>query len=459
MAMNDAVKRKEPEHASEEPEAPKTEKEVPKTEASTTEARIAAEAAKTAQASEEPEAKRLKPTPPDAGTVRKQIEYYLSDDNLRHDKFFHDKISGESDGWLEISLILSCNKMKAMRATKDDVLAALKESKIEVREDSLCVRRPGNMALPTLEARPQHQKKNSAHAHDGGVLAVIKDIPTATPEQEKDNKAVGWMQIKEKLRGKLPEKVQLWFVSEVNDKKQCFIASAPFEGDLQFFEELALEAGDVTLKVEVAHGDVLQQALKVLPKHIRDKREKEVRKRQKERNRPIVIGSQRFVTVHALRIRVKEILNARSDGEQLKVDGSDYKLIQAILSYHPKGETKSKGMVGIKVAKSSQGDSRCFWMVKDNGECEDFSAQKCLNAIESNPPYVEAEPKKGEASPAAKAVQNSAKPEEKSIGSPAEEKKEAAGEEKKEEKKEAEEQKEEKKDAAAVEKNDEAMAA
>merc|ERR1711907_908997 len=169
-----------------------------------------------------------------------------------------------------------------------------------------------------------------------------------------------------------------------------------------------LEFGDVTLKVEVAQGDALQQALKVLPKHIRDKREKEGRKRQKERNRPIVIGSQRFVTVHALRSRVKEILNSRSDGEQLKVDGSDYKLIQALLSYHPKGETKSKGMVGIKVNKSSQGDSRCFWMVKESGEEEDFSAQKCLSAVEANPPYVEIETKdakKGKdeaASPAAK---------------------------------------------------------
>jgi len=99
-----------------------------------------------------------------------------------------------------------------------------------------------------------------------------------------------------------------------------------------------------------------------------DKREKEVRKRQKERNRPIVVGSQRFVTVHALKVRVREILNSRSDGEQLKVDGSDYKLIKALLGYHPKGEEKSKGMVGIKVAKSSQGDSRCFWMLKDGAE-------------------------------------------------------------------------------------------
>jgi len=423
--MNDATKRKEPEPAAEvKADAPKIEVAVKPADAS--EAPKIAVAVKSPDAASEPEAKRLKPTPPDVGTVRKQVEYYMSDDNLRHDKFFHEKITGDKEGWLEIALILSCNKMKAMRATKEDVLASLVGSKIEKKEDNLSIRRPGNMALPTLEARPQHQKKSVAHAHDGGVIAIIKSIPA---EQS-------WMQIKDGLRAKLPDKVQLWFVSEVTDKTECIVAAAPFEDDMKFFDELVLEVGGAKLKGEVAHGDSLQAALKLMPKHIRDKREKEVRKRQKERNRPIVVGAHRFVNVPALRGRVKEILNSRSDGEQLKPDGSDYKLIKALLSFHPKGDTKSKGMVGIKVAKSSQGDSRCFWMIKDDGKEEDFSAQKCLGAVEANPPYVEIETKevkKVEASP----TKPGEATEEKKEAPAAEEKKEAvtpapAAEEKKE---------------------------
>merc|ERR1719160_291727 len=129
--------------------------------------------------------------------------------------------------------------------------------------------------------------------------------------------------------------------------------------------------------------------------------------------------------VSALRTRVKEILNSRSDGETLKTDGTDYKLIKSLLEFHPKGAEKSKGMVGIKVAKSSQGDNRCFWMVKDDGKEEDFSAQKCLAAVEASPPYVEAD-----------SVSKKAKEEEKK---PAQEKKPA------EEKKLVEEKKEEEK--------------
>merc|ERR1712151_1169305 len=142
------------------------------------------------------------------------------------------------------ALILSCNKMKALGATKDDVVAALKESTIEVKEGGAAVRRPANASLPKLEERPQHAKKNSIHAHDGGVVAVFKNVP-----EEKS-----WTQIKEKLKEKLPPKVALWFVSEVTDKAECFLSSAPFEGGLQFFDSLELEVGDSKLKCDVCYG-------------------------------------------------------------------------------------------------------------------------------------------------------------------------------------------------------------
>merc|ERR1711953_121347 len=221
-------------------------------------------------------------------------------------------------------------------------------------------------------------------AHDGGCLVVVKDVPA---EQS-------WVQIKEKLKASLPEKANLWFVSEVNDKHQCFIATAPFDDDVKFYEDLKMELGGAKLTCEICQGDLLQAALKLLPKHIRERREKESRKRQKDRNRPIMVGTQKFLNVGALRGRVKEILNSRSDGEHLKPDGSDFKLIKALLEHRPKGAQKSQGMVGIKVATSTQGDNRCFFMVKEDGNAEDFSAKKCLDVIELNPPYVKAEPPK-----------------------------------------------------------------
>ncbi|CAE7393948.1 La [Symbiodinium sp. CCMP2456] len=398
----------------------------------------AAPAEKRKEGGAEPHAKRLKPTPPDPAVVRKQVEYYLSDENLKYDKFFHDKISANADGWLDMSFILSCNKMKSMRAGKDDVIAALKESKIElnVNEGTAAVRRPGNAALPKLEARPSHpQKKNSIHAHDGGVVAIFRNVPE---EQQ-------WTQVKAAVQEKLPAKVNLWHVSQVNDKNECTLACAPFDGDVPFFESLQIGLAGASLKCEVCFADVLQKALKDMPKHIRDKRERESRKRQKERNRPIKLGTCHFNNVAMLRGRVKEILNSRSDGEQLKPDGSDFKLIKSLLEFHPSGAGKSAGLVGIKVGKSQQGDSRCFYMIKEGGKEEDFSAKKCLDAVEQKPPYVQPEEKpagdkrgQAKAAPKGAASKPEAKEKEDKPAEPADKGEEKA-EEKKEEKAEAKE--------------------
>jgi len=353
--------------------------------------------------SDEPQTKRLKATSPDEKAVRKQIEYYLSDENLRYDKFFHEKIAGDAEGWLDIALLLSCNKMKALRASVDDVHVALETSKLELGKDGSAVRRPANAALPALEIKPHHAKKGSPHAHDGGVVCFFSNIPE---EQS-------WMQVKDKLKTALPDKVNVWFVSEVSEKHECIVCCAPFEGDQAFFEGLALEVGGAKLRCELAQGEKLGAAVKILPKNIKEKREKSARQRQKERNRPILVGNMKFINVGALRGRVREILNSRSEGEALKNDGNDFKLVVALLRYHPNHEQKAKSLKGIKVAKSEKGDNRCFWVVHEDDTQEDFSMKKCLDNLELNPPYEAEKPKatpKAATAPAPPKKEDEAKP-------------------------------------------------
>jgi hypothetical protein len=50
--------------------------------------------------------------------LKKQIEYYLSDANLKQDEFFHEQIS-KNDGYLPIHLILKCNKIKKLGANEE----------------------------------------------------------------------------------------------------------------------------------------------------------------------------------------------------------------------------------------------------------------------------------------------------------------------------------------------------
>lgn len=377
---------------------------------------------KPGEEAESPDAKRLKATPVDTTVIRKQVEYYLSDQNLMYDKFFHEKISENAEGWLDMGLILSCNKMKAMRATKELVLTALKDSTIEVKDvegSPTCVRRPENKKLPDLQQRTgqQQYQKKKPHAHDGGVILMVREVPE---EQT-------WMQVKDTLRTKLPEKVAIMFAANVNEKNQCVIAVTPFDGDLSLFDGLELSVGGATLKTEICYGDTLQMALKLLPKNVRERRDKQARARQKERQRPIMLANQRFANVGAVRGRIKTILSSRSDGEVLNKEGSDYKLVHAVLSFHPRFKEKTEKMTDIKIDTSEHGNSRCFWIVKGD-VCEDFSANKCLNALELDPPYVQDSPakvdeKKDDAPKADEKKDEAPKAEEKKSEDPGSEKK------------------------------------
>jgi len=336
---------------------------------------------------------------PSPALVKKQIEYYFSDMNLKYDKFFHEKISQDPGGWLDVALLLSCNKVKAMKATQADILGGLAGSELEAKEEAgkAFVRRKENAKLPALEARPPlHGKKKQSNVHDGGVVFQVKGIPE---EQT-------WLNLKEAVKAKLPEGGQVWFVSSVSEGGVCVVALSPFERDVEMVStELQVNLGGADLVIEVCYADALQQALKMLPKGIKERREKSAKTRQKARNRAIQVGGQKFVNVNTLRGKVKEILGSRTDGEELKPGGPDYVLIRAIMDYHPAKDRKTACMKGIKVDVSEHGGSRCFWVIReDGGKGEDFSIKKCLDEIEKNPPYADAPaPAKGSAaSPAGK---------------------------------------------------------
>merc|ERR1719272_2803878 len=159
-----------------------------------------------------------------------------------------------------MSLILSCNKMKSMRATAESVFEALKDSILEGRQGEgevvAAVRRPQTRPLPELQEKSGQSpyQKKKPHAHDGGVIVIVKDVPE---EQT-------WMQVKDALRTKLPEKTGIMYASTVSDKNHCVVAVTPFEGDMQLLGDLKLDVGGVTLKTEICYGDLLQQALKLL---------------------------------------------------------------------------------------------------------------------------------------------------------------------------------------------------
>ncbi|KAL6854560.1 hypothetical protein ACP4OV_019122 [Aristida adscensionis] len=80
---------------------------------------------------------------------------------------------------------------------------------------------------------------------------------------------------------------------------------------------------------------------------------------------------------------VKDILHSGRYGDGGFLSPNDGKIIvEKLLSHHPRSEDKiGCGVEAIMVDRHSEfRKSRCLFVVRTNGECEDFSYLKCLQA-------------------------------------------------------------------------------
>eukprot|EP00475_Leptophrys_vorax_P002424 TRINITY_DN1134_c0_g1_i1.p1 TRINITY_DN1134_c0_g1~~TRINITY_DN1134_c0_g1_i1.p1 ORF type:complete len:465 (+),score=174.52 TRINITY_DN1134_c0_g1_i1:55-1395(+) len=74
--------------------------------------------------------------------IAKQIEFYLSDANLRRDKFFQDKL--KQDAFINVDVFLNCNKVKLLTKNPTVVIEAVEEysqSKLLINEDKTAIAR------------------------------------------------------------------------------------------------------------------------------------------------------------------------------------------------------------------------------------------------------------------------------------------------------------------------------
>lgn len=73
-------------------------------------------------------------------------------------------------GWLDINILLNCNKIKELKAGENDIVEAIKDSdKLEVSQDSKKIRRANNAPLPEKIAKGSNgtnSKKRDAKAED-----------------------------------------------------------------------------------------------------------------------------------------------------------------------------------------------------------------------------------------------------------------------------------------------------
>lgn len=147
--------------------------------------------------------------------LKKQVEYYLSDKNLTQDKFFNEKLSEGKDGWMDLALILNCNKIKSLKLknAQTEISEAVADStEVELSPDHKLIRRKGNKPVPEL--------------------AKKRDSKASGKEEKKEEKKVE--------EDKLPE---------LDARGNPILSNADFENPIIIHFKTAATPSDPTFKV------------------------------------------------------------------------------------------------------------------------------------------------------------------------------------------------------------------
>lgn len=100
--------------------------------------------------------------------IIRQIEYYFSENNLRRDKFMSQKIAENDNGWIDISVLLTFNRLKSITEDATEIVDAMDKSPhgiVQISEDRKQLRRHPENPLPEFnETRRKEVQGRTAYA-------------------------------------------------------------------------------------------------------------------------------------------------------------------------------------------------------------------------------------------------------------------------------------------------------
>ena len=321
--------------------------------------------------------------------IKEQIEYYLSDENLKKDSFFHQKISEDPNGYIELDFILKCNKCKKAGWTKDEIKEALKLSdKLEITGDK--VRRKNNKTLPELVLLSKKRKKEDEKIEEKEPIILM----FTCKESNKSN----WKDICQAFQNENPELNVTY--SRFKDKLgHIVVIPDDDENELEFKDKF--KYNNVEYYVKKCENEDLINFYKEHGEHYKLCTEKNERKKKKgkkenknkkvkkennnynkkiELKKEVILGDKKYKDAKLIKDETRKIINDSKDNE--KLNDKNQKFILDLLKYHHNYEEKCKDLDYITVGKPENYDSsRCFIIVNKKNERKDFSAQKCIDNL------------------------------------------------------------------------------
>lgn len=338
--------------------------------------------------------------------IMKQVEYYLGDENLKKDAFFHNLISLNLKGYLDLKYILKCNKIKKKGWTKDDLIQGIKLSTfLELDEKEEKVRRKNNLKLPELsllnQKRKKEEKKETKKEEQKENEYKKKKIEEEQKKFDKkniiilkltsgeDTASIYWKKIFEEFK-KLNPELNIDYGRYKDHQGHIGIKLGEGQNleNIKFTNQLKIDnrtfnvqkcEGEELVNFWKEHGSHYEYCLKQREKH---NKTKENRKKQEKKyfDKKIILGGKEFNNIDLIKKESKRILNKYQNGQKLENDDNNFML--DLVKYHNNYDEKIKNMDYICADQHQNFKySRCFYIVDKSGNKVDFSIKKCIENI------------------------------------------------------------------------------
>lgn len=299
----------------------------------------------------------------DQEAIKRQIEYYFSDENLSHDKFFNELITSDEHGYVSFDTILKCQRIKNLKATQQSLLDAINDStELETNEASTSVRRKNNKHPPPLKSK---KAKNNALPEQ-----IVKILGVTVSEEAK----ISWKDLRDSFRSKYID-VNVVYVRFHGNEGHVGVSS---DTDVQAIISGGLDVNSHKATIKVLGGDELLEFWKANGSHF-DLCSNTNKRRKVEKTRGINMGGKMFSSLSQLKNYVNSLLNGSAEGV---IDPHYHNVIAAVFRLHPDYEKKSRGMKTFSIGRHPQyPESKCYFVVREDGTQEDFSISKCLQQL------------------------------------------------------------------------------
>ena len=289
--------------------------------------------------------------------ICKQVEFYLSDSNLKRDLFFYEKIQKAEGGFIPLKVFLKCPKVRKLTNNEEEIANSMVlSSELELNRDKTAIRRLNNRKLPDF-----HRFPSKSVLYPQPTFFVYQLFPS-----ENSCKRAGWREIQGAFREQYGGMEVGWvgegrFVlpgnTEEGVRERVEREGIWVDGERKYGSRVE---GKELMETWRKYGSQWEAAEMQFGVHTQYK-----------------FGGQCFHSPGKVKSYLRSLLSSSS--ENSPIPPQFHPFLFDLLKLHPDFELKSHDFDHFEVGRLNS--HKTFVVVKKDGRKEDLEAEKCLGRV------------------------------------------------------------------------------